>query len=69
MHAPDGRPETGELPEKLKLQVQSIRISHNKSKQFSVKFKYGNKYHTTLLTTKAESGGEHAWFALYRFLR
>lgn len=63
--APEGRPGMEELPGKLRLQVQSIKISLNKSKQqqLCVKFKYGNKNHTTAPTTKAVDGSdEHTWF-------
>jgi len=51
------------LPRKLKLRVQSIKVSFGKphQRQFSVKFTYGNKNHTTLPTT-AVSGDEHTWF-------
>ena len=60
----------GELPGILKLQIQSIQISLNKPKQrkFSVKFKYGNKDHTTSQSTKAADGDEHTWFVFRRFL-
>lgn len=61
-----GRSGMEELPGKLRLQVQSIKISLGKSKQHQlcVKFKYGNKNHTTSPTTKATHGSdEHTWFA------
>jgi len=62
----EGGPVTGELPGKLKLQVQSIRISLDNSKQlkFHVKFKYGNKQHTTPSTTRVMDGDEYTWFAI-----
>lgn len=62
----DGRSGMEELPGKLRLQVQSIKISLNKLKQqhLCVKFKYGNKNHTTAPTTKALGASEeHIWFA------
>lgn len=67
VHTPEGGAGAEELPGKLKLQVQSIQISLNKPKQrkFSVKFKYGNKDHTTSLSTKAAAGDEHTWFVFY----
>ena len=54
-----------ELPGKLKLQAQSIKISLGKPKKqrFSVRFKYGNEDHTTSPTTKTLAGDEHTWFA------
>ena len=63
----NGWSEMEELPGKLKLQVQSIKISLNKSKQqqLCVKFKYGSRNYTTAPTTKAVNGSdEHIWFAL-----
>jgi len=56
-----------ELPGKLKLQAQSIKISLNKPRRqrFSVRFRYGNEDHTTSPTTKALAGDEHTWFAFY----
>jgi len=67
---PEGRPVTGRLPRKLKLQVQSVKISLNNSKQlqFYVRFKYGSKEHTTSPTTKAMGGDEYTWFAISSFL-
>jgi len=61
------RPVIEELPEKLKLQVQSLKISliGTKKQRFSVKFKYGDKDHTTSLTTGAVAGDEYTWFALH----
>jgi len=60
----EGRPGMEELPGKLRLQVQSIKISFSKSKQYQlcVRLKYGNKNHTTSPTTKAvDSSDEHTW--------
>lgn len=59
-----------ELPGKLKLQVQSIKIPLDKSKQpqFAVKLKYGNRDHTTSLAKPMGGSGEHIWFALGLFL-
>jgi len=59
-----------ELPGKLKLQVQSIKISLDKSKQqqFSIKFKYGTRGHTTALAKPVGGPGEHAWFAVRSLL-
>ena len=61
------RPVTEELPERLKLEVQSIKISFPgaKKRRFSVKFKYGNKYHITSPTTRTAAGDEHTWFAVH----
>jgi len=54
-----------ELPGVLKLQVQRIMFWFPKAKQqFFVKFKYGNKDHTTSLTTGATAGGQYTWFVL-----
>jgi len=65
----DGQ-STTDLPGKVKLKVQSIKVSFEKSKQhqFSVKLKYGNKDHTTSPTKPLDSSGEHTWFALCLFL-
>ena len=54
-----------ELPAKLELQVQSIKFSliRPKKQQFFVKFKYGDKGHTTSLATRAAAGDEYTWFA------
>jgi len=54
---------TQELPEKLKLEVRGIKIPFAipKEQQFTVKVKYGNKNHTTPLTTKVVAD-EHTWF-------
>jgi len=54
-----------QLPEELRLQVQSIKFSFTgaKKQQFYVKFKYGNKIHLTSLTTRAVAGNEYTWFA------
>ena len=59
-------PVIEELPERLELRVQSIKISFigAKKQRFFVRFKYGNERHTTSLTTGAAPGDEHAWFAL-----
>jgi len=65
-HTTEGRTGLAELPGKLRLQAQSIKISLNKSRQYQlcVKFKYGNKNHMTSPTTKAVDGSdEHTWFA------
>jgi len=52
------------LPTVLKLEVQSINIqfAEPKTRQFSVKFKYGDKNYMTPLTTKTMVGHEHTWF-------
>ena len=63
--ATDGRLGMEELPGKLRLRVQSIKISLKKSRQLQlcVKFKYGNKSYTTAPTAKAEgTSDEHIWF-------
>ena len=54
-----------ELPYGLELEVQSIKIpfAKPKTRQFYVKFEYGDMDHTTPLTTKTMVGGEHTWFA------
>jgi len=60
----DGRSGMEELPGKLRLQVQSIKISLNRSKQqqLCVKFRYGNKNYTTAPTAKAAGASdEHIW--------
>ena len=62
----DGRLGMDELPGKLRLQVQSIKISLNRSRQqqLCVKFRYGNKNYTTAPTTKAAGASdEHIWSA------
>jgi hypothetical protein len=66
---PEGQ-STTELPGKVKLQVQSIKVSLDKGKQqhFFVKLKYGNKGHTTSTTKSVDASGEHTWFALRPFL-
>ena len=67
---PDGQSAT-ELPGRVKLQVQSIKVLFDKSKQqqhFSVKLKYGNKDHMTSPTKSLNNSGEHIWFALRQFL-
>jgi len=68
-HPSDGRSLIEDLPGKLKLQVQGIRISLNKPKQqqFSVKFKYGDRDHTTAPTTAA-SGDDYSWSAFHPLL-
>jgi len=55
-----------ELPEKLELRVQSIKISFTgtRRQQFYVKFRYGDEVHTISLTKGAATGDEYAWFAL-----
>ena len=65
----DGQSAT-ELPGKVKLQVKSIKVSFDKSKQqqFYVKLKYRNRDHTTSLTKPLDTSGEHTWFALCSFL-
>jgi len=71
MSATEGRPGAEELPGKLRLQVQSIKIPLGKSRQqqLSIRFKYGNKNHTTSPTTKATGGSdEHTWFVLRPFI-
>ena len=65
-----GRLEMEELPGKLRLQVQSIRISLNKPKQHQlcVKIKYGSRDYTTAPTMKAVGGSdEYVWFAFSTF--
>lgn len=64
LHIPEGRLAMEELPGRLKLQAQGIKISLNKPKKrrFSVRFKYGNKDHTTSPTRSVVAGGEHTWF-------
>ena len=59
-----------ELPGKVNLQIQSIRVGFEKSrqKQFCVKLKYGNKDHTTPVAKFVEATGEHGWFAFRPFL-
>jgi len=59
------RPAMEELPARLELEVQSIKISLTRAekRQFFVKFKYGNEGHTTPLTMKAAGGDEYTWFA------
>ena len=63
MPAARGPSAIEELPGKLKLQVQGVRISLNKSKQqrFYIRFRYGDKDHTTS-PTNAVTGDEHIWF-------
>ena len=63
-------PATEELPGKLKLHVQSVKIPLDKSKQheFSVRFKYGNKGHTTALAKPMGGSDEHTWFGLRSLL-
>ena len=53
-----------ELPGKLKLWVQSVKISLNKPKKqrVYVKLNYGNKVHTTPLTSKVVVGDIYTWF-------
>ena len=59
------------LPEKLRLQVQSIRISLNKPKrhQVRVKIKYGYMDYTTAPTTVkvADRSDEYIWFVFSLF--
>ena len=59
------RPAIEELPGKLTLQVQGIKISPTRGmgQQFSVKLKYGDNCHTTSLTTITIGDDEYAWFA------
>ena len=58
-------PAIEELPERLRLQVQSVKCSFTRVKnpQFFVKFEYGDKDHTTSLTTRAAAGDGYTWFA------
>ena len=58
------------LPEKLKLQVQSIKISLNKPKQqhFSIEFEYGKEHHMTARTTEVAAGDEHTWSEFRPFM-
>jgi len=62
VHAPEGRSAIEELPGKLKLQLQGVRISLNKPgrQRFSIRFRYGEKEHTTSPTDGVASG-EHTW--------
>ena len=51
----------------LRFGVQRVKFSSTgaKNQQFSVKFKYGNKSHTTSLaslTTRTAAGDEYTWF-------
>lgn len=70
MHIPEGESAIEELPRKLKLEVQSVKVSLDKPRQqqFSVKLKYGNKDHTTSPTKKAPAVDEHTWFVPCPFL-
>ena len=72
MFAADGRLGMEELPRKLRLRVQSIKISLKKSRQHQlyVKFKYGNKNYTTAPIAKVVGASdEHVWcvFGLFLF--
>ena len=51
-------------PGRLKFKVQTIKVPFTRAKnqQFSVKFKYGNKSHTTAPTTRTAAGDEYTWF-------
>jgi len=65
-----GRLRMEELPGKLRLEVQSIRISLNKPKQHQlcVKIKYGSRDYTTAPTMKAVGGSdEYIWFVFSLF--
>jgi len=66
----EGRSAMEELPGRLKVQAQSIKISLSRPKRqrFYLKYRYGNKDHTTSPTTKSVAGSEHTWFAFRRFL-
>ena len=66
----EGRSAAEELPGKLKLQVQSIKISLNKTEQqhFSIKFEYWKEYHMTLPTTEVAAGDEHTWSEFRPFI-
>lgn len=52
-----------ELPRRLELQVQSVRISLSGSEKqrFSVKLRYGGNIYTTLPTTSIGDSGEQTW--------
>ena len=55
-----------ELPEKMELRVQSIKISFTGTRRdwFYVKFVYGSEVHITLPTTRVAAGNECVWFVL-----
>jgi len=60
-HTPQGS-STEELPGKLKLNFQSIKVSPDQPKQqFYVKLKYGNMDHATSSTNYVGGSGEHGW--------
>ena len=67
---PEGRLAVGELPGKLKLRAQSIKISLNKTEQqhFSVEFEYGEEHHMTAPTTEVAAGDEHTWSEFRPFM-
>ena len=52
------------LPDKLELQIQSIKLplSEPKKQRVYVKLNYGNNVLTTPLTKKGMAGGEYKWF-------
>ena len=66
---PEGLSVT-ELPERVKLQVRSIKVSFDKSKQqqFFVKLTYGNKDYTTSPTKAMDALRKHMWFVIRPFL-
>ena len=71
MPGPEGRTGRDELPGKLRLHVQSIRIPLDKlrQKQLCVRFKYGDKNYTTAPTMKvADGSNEHTWSVFSWFL-
>ena len=65
VRAPEGPSAREELPGKLKLRVQGVKVLLNKPKQqrFSIRFRYGDKAHATS-PTDTMAGGEHTWFVL-----
>ena len=67
--APEGQSAT-ELPGRVKLMFESIKVSFDKSKQqsFFVKLKYGNKEYTTSPTKLLDTSGGHTWFGPCPFL-
>jgi len=59
----------GELPRRLKLWVQSVKLSlkEPKKQRVYVKFKYGSNVHITPLTSKVVVGDAYTWFAFHSF--
>ena len=58
-----------ELPGKVNLQILSIRVGFEKSRQqqFCVKLKYGNKEHMTPAAKFTDALGEHGWSPSHSF--